>query len=62
LNGNLNLSVNLSDFEDVKLKLRFNIVTHVPIARQRLGKHIPEVTFSAIGHPFLANGPIYMHF
>jgi hypothetical protein len=28
---------------------------HMPIARQRLGKHIPEVTLST-GHPSLGNG------
>jgi hypothetical protein len=34
-------------------------VTHMNIARQRLGKHIPEVTLSIIeGHPLLGNGPI----
>jgi hypothetical protein len=36
--------------------------THMPIARQRLGKHIPEVTLSTIeGHPSLGNGPINTH-
>jgi hypothetical protein len=34
----------------------------MPIARQRLGEHIPEVRFSTIeGHPLLGNGPINMH-
>jgi hypothetical protein len=37
-------------------------VTHVPIARQRLGKHISEVTLSKIeGHLSLGNGPINTH-
>jgi hypothetical protein len=34
----------------------------MPIVRQRLDKHIPEVTLSTIvGHPLLGNGPINMH-
>jgi hypothetical protein len=36
-------------------------VTYMPIARQRFGKHIPEVTLSTIGHPLLGNGTINMH-
>jgi hypothetical protein len=28
------------------------------IPNQRLGKHIPGVTLSTIGHPLLGNGPI----
>jgi hypothetical protein len=53
--------------DDVKrdalcLQYFFNIVTHMPIARQRLGKHIPEITFSTIqGHPLRGNGPINTH-
>jgi hypothetical protein len=36
-----------------------DIVTHMPIARQRLGKHIPQVTLSTIEeHPLLSNGTI----
>jgi hypothetical protein len=36
-----------------------NIVTHMTIARQQLGKHIPEVTLSTIeGYALLGNGPI----
>jgi hypothetical protein len=27
-------------------------------ARQRFGKHNPEVTLSTIGYPLLSNGPI----
>jgi hypothetical protein len=39
-----------------------NIVTHMPIARQRLDKHIPEVTLSTIeGHSLLGIGPINTH-
>jgi hypothetical protein len=38
-----------------------NIVTHMPIARKRLGKHIPEVRLSTTGHPLLGNGPINTH-
>jgi hypothetical protein len=37
------------------------ILKHIPIARQRLVKHIPEVTISTIGHPLLGNGLINMH-
>jgi hypothetical protein len=38
------------------------IVTHMPIARQRLAKHIPEITLSTIeGHALLGNGPINTH-
>jgi hypothetical protein len=34
----------------------------MPIARQRLGKHIPEVTLSTIeGYPLLGNGQINTH-
>jgi hypothetical protein len=37
-------------------------VTHMTIARQRLGKHIPGVTLSTIkGHPLLGNGSIDTH-
>jgi hypothetical protein len=39
----------------------YNIVTHMPIARRRLCKHIPEVTLSTMGHPLLDNGPINTH-
>jgi hypothetical protein len=36
-----------------------NIVTHIPIARQRLGKHIPEVMLSTIeGHRLPGNGSL----
>jgi hypothetical protein len=36
-----------------------DIVTHMTIARQRLGKDIPEVTLSIIEvHPLLGNEPI----
>jgi hypothetical protein len=28
---------------------------HMPIARQHLGKHIPDVALSTIGHPLLGN-------
>jgi hypothetical protein len=35
------------------------IVTHVPIDRQRLGKHIPGFTLSTPeGPPLLVNGPM----
>jgi hypothetical protein len=38
------------------------ILTHIPNTRQRLGKHIPEVTLSTIERePFLGNGPINTH-
>jgi hypothetical protein len=33
-------------------------VSHIIIARQRLGKNIPEVTVSTIGHPLLGNEAI----
>jgi hypothetical protein len=33
-------------------------VTHMPVARQLVGKHIPEVTLSTIGYPLLGNGRI----
>jgi hypothetical protein len=39
----------------------YNIVMHMHIARQRIGKHIPEVTLPTIGHPLLSNGPINTH-
>jgi hypothetical protein len=32
------------------------IVTRMTIARQRLGKNIPEVLLPTIGHPLLGNG------
>jgi hypothetical protein len=36
-----------------------NIVTCIPIARQRLGKHIPRKhTRATVGRPFLGNGPV----
>jgi hypothetical protein len=39
-----------------------NIVTHMPIAKQRLSKHIPEVTLSTIeGHSLLGNEQINTH-
>jgi hypothetical protein len=39
-----------------------HIVKHMPIAKQRLGEHIPEVTLSKIeGYPLLDNGPIITH-
>jgi hypothetical protein len=39
-----------------------HIVTYMTTAKQRLGKHIPEVTFATIeGHPLLGNGPINTH-
>jgi hypothetical protein len=39
-----------------------DIVTHMSIAKQRLGKHIPEVTLSTIEeHPLLGKGPINNH-
>jgi hypothetical protein len=38
-------------------------VTHMPIAKQRLGKHIPEINLSMIeGRPLLDNRPINMHY
>jgi hypothetical protein len=38
------------------------IVTHMPIARQQLCKHILEVTFSTVeGNRLLGNGPINTH-
>jgi hypothetical protein len=38
------------------------IVKRMSIARQRLSKHIPEVTLSTVeGYPLLGNGPINMH-
>jgi hypothetical protein len=36
-------------------------MTHMHIDRQRLGKHIPEVTLPTIGHPLLGNGSINTH-
>jgi hypothetical protein len=36
-------------------------VTHMTIARQRIGKHSPGVTLSTIGHSLLDNGPINTH-
>jgi hypothetical protein len=52
--------------EPVKSKSRdldqFNNMTRMTTARQRLGKHIPEVTPSTIkGHPLLCNEPINKH-
>jgi hypothetical protein len=38
-----------------------NIVTHMPITRQRLCKHIPKHTRSTIGYPLLGSGPINTH-
>jgi hypothetical protein len=39
-----------------------NIVTHMTIARQRLGKYIPGVTLSTVeGYPSLGNGIINTH-
>jgi hypothetical protein len=36
-----------------------NNVTHITIARQRLGKHIPEVMLSTKeGHPLPGNGSL----
>jgi hypothetical protein len=47
---------------DVQWFILYNIVTHMPLARQRLGKHIPEVTLSTTeGHPLLGKGPIKTH-
>jgi hypothetical protein len=44
------------------LHFKHNIVTHMPIARQRFGKHIPEITLSTIeGYILLGNGPINTH-
>jgi hypothetical protein len=38
-----------------------NIVTYIPIARQRLGKHIPaKCAHATEGRPLLDNGPINM--
>lgn len=34
------------------------ILCHMPIARQRLGKDIPGITFSTIGHPLLGKGAV----
>jgi hypothetical protein len=39
-----------------------HIVTYIPIVRQRLGKPIPEVTLSTIGHLLLGNGSINTHY
>jgi hypothetical protein len=36
-------------------------VTDMPIARQRLYKHIPENTLPTIGHLLIGNGPINTH-
>jgi hypothetical protein len=39
-----------------------HIVMYMPIARQRLGKHIPEVILSTIdGYLLLGKGPINTH-
>jgi hypothetical protein len=39
-----------------------HIVTHMTIARQRFGKHIPGVTLSKIeGYKLLGKGPINTH-
>jgi hypothetical protein len=36
-----------------------DIVTCIPIARQRLGKHIQAAhEQAAIGHPLIGNGPV----
>jgi hypothetical protein len=41
------------------LSISQNIVTHMTIARQQLGKHNPGVTLSTKeGHPSLGNRPI----
>jgi hypothetical protein len=42
----------------IALDWKFDIVMHMSISRQRLGKHIPEVTLSTIGHSLLRSGPI----
>jgi hypothetical protein len=39
----------------------YNFVAHMPIDKQRLSKHIPEVTVSTTEHPLLGNGPINTH-
>jgi hypothetical protein len=42
--------------------MRNHIVTHMPFAGQRLGKHITEFTLSTIEwHPLLDNGEINFH-
>jgi hypothetical protein len=38
-----------------------NTVTHMTIARQRLGKHIPKIMLLIIKHPLLGNEPINTH-
>jgi hypothetical protein len=40
----------------------FYIVTRIPIARQRVGKHIPaNQAHATIGHRLLRSGPVNMH-
>jgi hypothetical protein len=68
-----NLTQTVSQYSiDVPLRLRQDllgeritpkgiIVTHVTIARQRLGKHSLGVTLSKIGRPVLDNGQINTH-
>jgi hypothetical protein len=41
--------------------IRYYIVTYMPVAKERLGKHIPEVTLSKIGHSLLGSGQINTH-
>jgi hypothetical protein len=50
----------LSDLKYVsRYDLQVNIVTCIPIARQRLGKHIPSKrTCATEGRPFLGNGQV----
>jgi hypothetical protein len=46
----------LEDLRKINAILSFHIVTHMTIAGQRLGKHIPEITLSTTeGHQLLGN-------
>jgi hypothetical protein len=60
------LLITLSIFEITYSNRRLfilHIVTCIPIARQRLGKHIPATQEQAtIGYPLLCNRPVNTHF
>jgi hypothetical protein len=44
------------------MKIKNDIVTHMVIARQRRGKHIPGVTLATVeGLPLLGNEPKNTH-
>jgi hypothetical protein len=53
------LHINANNFLSQFCFLADYIVMYIPIARQRVGKHIAETQANAtIGHPLLGNGPV----